>query len=158
VLSFPEGTTWTVIDLPAIISRGRQFAVEQRATNALRFSTDLAAIDGQDVLFASGSLQYLPKRLPELLSGLEAPPQRLILNLTAVHPELGFYTVNSFGSGFAAYRIEARNALVADIEAAGYHLRDEWKCVNKPFHMPLTPELDFDSYSGFCFDRVPAHD
>lgn len=151
---FPADLRWTVIDLPAIVARGRTFAQEHGVSHALCFTDDANAADGHELLFASGSLQYLPRSLPEILLSSSAKPKRIVVNITPIHPSRGFFTINSFGPGFAPYRVQQRGEFIDGIERAGYRLADEWKNLKKSLDMPFDKELCIDHYSGFCFERV----
>ncbi len=54
-------------DVPAVVARGREFAIQRGAPATLEFSEAIDDIDGVDVVFASGSRQYLPETLPDVL-------------------------------------------------------------------------------------------
>lgn len=149
---FPEDLVWTVGDLPAVVEKGRSFAREQGAPAQLHFADHALAIDQAELLFASGSLQYLPTPLPEILNALQHRPRRVIVNITPVHASTEFYTVNSFGAGFSAYRIVRRDSFLTAMGSCGYRLRDDWKNVGKGLELPFRKELRVPHYSGFCFD------
>lgn len=152
-IDFPTDLHWLVIDVPAAVTRGRAFATSRRAPSALQFSAELADADGVDVFFASGSLQYLGRSLPEILSGFDRLPRRIIINTTPIHPTESFFTLNSIGTAFCAYRIAAHGPFIDAIEALGYRMRDEWRNLGKRMEIPGDPSRSLDHYSGFCFDR-----
>ncbi len=154
-IDYPDELQWQVIDVPAVVERGRRFAAEQKAGSALSFSDRLDDAAGCDVFFASGALQYLDRSLPEVLAAMaeEQRPRRLVINTTPIHESLQYFTLNSIGTAYCAYRIEARPAFIAGIEAAGYRLRDAWRNVGKGMRIPFEPAHDVADYSGFCFDR-----
>jgi putative methyltransferase (TIGR04325 family) len=151
-LDFPAELDWLVVDVPAVVERGRGFAAARRAPTALRFTADLAEADGVDVFFASGSLQYLDRSLPEILSGFRRLPRRIIINTTPIHPVESFFTLNSIGTAFCPYRISAHGAFIDAVEALGYRMRDEWRNLGKRMEIPDDPSRSLDHYSGFCFD------
>ncbi len=66
LIGFPAELTWTILDTPAVAEAGRQLARERGRSN-VRFITDFSEIEGPvDILFAAGSLQYVPgPLLPE---------------------------------------------------------------------------------------------
>lgn len=151
-IAFPADLDWLVIDVPAAVKRGRDFAASRRAPSGLRFSADLADADGVDVFFASGSLQYLDRSLPEILRGFERLPRRIVINTTPIHPAESFFTLNSIGTAFCPYRIAAHGPFIDGIEAVGYRMRDEWRNLGKRMEIPGHPAYSLDHYSGFCFD------
>ena len=154
-MGFPDNLVWRVIDVPAVVARGREFAVSKGARVALEFSEDVADASGMDVLYASGSLQYLPQTLPEMLSGFSAKPRRIVVNTTPIHPERSYITLNSIGTAYCPYRVQGRDAFVAGVQAQGYQLRDEWRNLGQALVLPFESGCNVDHYSGFCFDAKP---
>lgn len=153
-LDYPPELVWTVIDVPAVAEEGRRLAAARGVQRQLRFSDDLCAADGMDLFYASGALQYLDRSLPEILALMSRPPRRLIINTTPIHERHAFFTLNSIGSAYCGYRVEAREAFVDGVVAQGYRLRDQWKSIGKRMEVIGRPEYSLDDYSGFCFDRV----
>ncbi len=153
-LQYPDDLHWTVIDVPAVAEEGRRFAASKGASHALHFSDDLMAADGVDVFFASGALQYLEQSLAEILAGYRQRPRRLLINTTPIHDRHAFFTLNSIGTAYCGYRVEAREAFIQSIIAQGYRLRGQWKNIGKRMQIIGEPEYSLDSYSGFCFDRI----
>ena len=151
-LDFPPALNWLVIEVPAAVTRGRSFAASRRAPSALTFTADLADADGVDVFFASGSLQYLDRSLPEILAGFDRLPRRILINTTPIHPVESFFTLNSIGTAFCPYRIAAHGPFIDAIEAVGYRMRDEWRNLGKRMEIPNDPSRSLDHYCGFCFD------
>lgn len=154
LMPFPADLRWTVEDMPAVARRGQQFAAERHLGDRLRFTSDFADGDGSDVLFASGSLQYLPDTLEGLMSGYRTLPKRVIVNTTPIHPRRSFFTLNSVGSAFCPYRVRARQEFIDGIGAMGYALVDQWINPAKFMRIPFHDGLDLDHYQGFCFDRL----
>ncbi|MDO4905283.1 MAG: TIGR04325 family methyltransferase [Lautropia sp.] len=153
-LDYPEDLIWTVIDMPAVVEEGRRFSASKRGAHRLRFSDRIEAADGADVFYASGALQYLEQSLPEILAGCHQRPRRLVINTTPIHDRFAFFTLNSIGTAYCGYRVEARDSFIAGVEAQGYRLRDQWKNVGKRMQIIGRPAHSLDSYSGFCFDRL----
>lgn len=151
-IDFPPDLLWRVIDVPAAVETGRAFALGRGASAALEFSASTSDADGVDVLFASGALQYLPHTLADLLAGLRNKPRRIVVNTTPIHPERSFFTLNSIGTAYCAYRVQARDAFVDGVKAQGYKLRDEWQNTGKEMHLPFEPGCSLLHYTGFCFD------
>lgn len=154
LLPFPVDLQWMVLDVPAVVERGRQFASERQAERNLSLTTDLSEGEGVDVLLASGVLQYLPQTLAQLLAGLKRPPKRVVVNTTPIHPDTSFITLNSIGTAFCPYRVQAHGTFVREVSEVGYRLRDNWQNPGKSMWIPFERGLDLDSYSGFCFDRT----
>ena len=149
---FPPDLVWRVIDVPAVVALGREFAASKGARAALTFSEHLADADGMDVIYASGSLQYMPQSLPEMLSGLSRKPRRIVVNTTPIHPDRSFFTLNSIGTAYCPYRVVARDTFVQGVKAHGYQLRDEWQNFGKQLSLPFETGCSIEHYSGFCFD------
>jgi putative methyltransferase (TIGR04325 family) len=152
VLNYPPDLRWTVCDVPAVVKAGQEVAAQRQVTHQLDFTADFHKASGCDVLYASGSLQYLPLRLSELLVELPVKPKRIVLNTTAVHPERTLYTLNSIGVAVCPYRIEHYDQLFADLTGAGYVRRDAWRNEGKPIEVPFIEGGDKPHYIGCCFD------
>ena len=153
-MSFPNDLQWTVCDVPAVVERGQQMAADRAPEGNLRFTDNYALAGRHDILFASGSLQYLPVTLSDLLKGLETLPARIVVNTTPIHDTHSFFTLNSIGTAFCPYRIQARAAFIASVTALGYRKLDEWENVGKGLQIPGHSDHDVAAYSGFCFERT----
>ena len=152
-IRFPDDLRWTVCDLPMIVDRGTRLARERGAERNLSFTVRATDADGSDVLYASGSLQYLPFNLAELLSGLEKKPSMVVVNITPLHPNRSFFTINAIGVAFCPYRVTSEAEFVESMCAQGYAVRDRWKNVGKSMSLPFERGYDVEAYSGFCFTR-----
>ena len=117
----------------------------------LRF-TDVVDLMGEaDLLFASGSLQYLPQQLEETISSLQSRPRFLVVNLLPVHETLTYYTLQSIGAAFCPYRIVARRAFTESLEALGYESQDQWENIDRRCWIPFHREHSIRHYAGFAF-------
>jgi len=152
MLDYPADLRWTVCDVPTVVKTGRELAVQREATAQLSFSTDFRDASGYDVLYASGSLQYLPQRISEIIAALPVKPRRIVLNTTAVHPERTLYTLNSIGFAVCPYRIQHHDQLLAELAESGYKRRDAWRNEGKPIEVPFVDGGDKPYYAGCCFD------
>jgi putative methyltransferase (TIGR04325 family) len=150
----PDNVRWLVQDMPAVAEEGRRFAAQRGATAQLHFTDCFADGSGCDVLYASGSLQYLPRTLASLLDELDVKPRRIVVNTAAIHPTKAYFTLNNIGAAFCAYRVQAREVFLREVQEAGYVLRDEWQNAAKPLRLPFTEGYDLQHYAGFCFDRA----
>lgn len=152
VAQLPAGLRWTVEDVPAVVVKGRAIAEERGTSATLCFTDQMTAGDGTDILFASGSLQYLPRTLWEYLKEWSTLPRRILINTTPIHPVREYFTVNSIGTAFCPYRVQTQASLVRGLSELGYKMRDHWMNRGKRLQLPLHPELSLDDYSGYCFD------
>lgn len=153
-LSFPPNLTWTVQEVPAVVAEGRRFAAEQGVDPRLRFTTAFEAASGADLLFASGSLQYLPDSLATKVARLAQRPRLLLLNLLPLHPTQSFYTVQSFGTAVSPYRIDSFQSFVDGLTDLGYQMADLWQNAEKSCEVRFEPELSIQHYHGMLFRLV----
>lgn len=153
VIGYPDDLRWTVCDVPAVVKRGRELAVTRAREGKLHFTEHFEEAANHEVLFASGSLQYLPMTLAELLRRLPKMPRRLVINGTPIHQTKSFFTLNSIGTAFCPYRVQARERFIEEIRLLGYDKRDEWENTGKAMVIPYKAGYDVPHYSGFCFDR-----
>lgn len=151
-MNFPESLQWTVCDVPAVVERGRQIAIDRAPEGNLGFTDQYNQCSHQDILFASGSLQYLPLPLSEFLKSLHQMPRRIVVNTTPIHDTHAFFTLNSIGTAICPYRIQARQEFTASILQLGYRKVDEWLNIGKGLEIPGHSGHNVPAYSGFCFD------
>ena len=147
-LRYPPQLRWTVCDVPAVVENGRRIARERGVDAQLGFTGDHDALDGCDVLFASGVLQYLPMSLPEWLQRLRSPPRRIVVNQSPLHPEREFFTLNSIGTGFCPYRVIHEASLVRGLGELGYRVADRWTNTGKSLRIPFEDGYDVPDYRG----------
>ena len=155
VVDYPSDMRWTVIEVPAVVKAGVELSDTHGGGPRLMFCESRAAIDGAETLIASGSLQYLPRTLADILRSWEAMPRRIIVNATPLHESRSFYTLNSIGTAFCPYRVSSRAEFVAELSDLGYSLRDEWRRAGKLLRLPFDPGYGDVPYCGFCFDQMP---
>lgn len=153
---FPADLIWRVIEVPAAVDRGRLFADEHGVSHQLQFSHRLQDMDGVDVLYASGALQYLPKTLASMLAAMACKPKRIVVNTTPIHPSKAFFTLNSIGTAYCPYRVDSHEHFVDSVMAQGYMVRDQWLNRGKELLLPFEQGYSVEHYSGFCFDAVQA--
>ncbi len=153
-MHFNDDVRWTVGDLPVIATQGRAIALQKGESDRLSFADTLDEMAGCDVLFASGSLQYLPKTLAQLLEGLDQRPRRIIVNITPIHDETAYFTVNSIGVAYCPYRVQHRDTFIREVQDQGYVLRGAWLNQGKTLDLPFNEGYGLSAYSGFCFDVV----
>jgi putative methyltransferase (TIGR04325 family) len=151
--NWPE-LRWTVYDVPAAVARGRVLAIERGPDARLQFADAFDALQGCDILYTSGVLQYLPQSLGEMLAGWTHLPRRIVINTTPICPGQDFFTVNSIGTAFCPYRVQSQAVLIRGLSKLGFRLRETWINPDKQMTIALSPELSLRHYSGFCLDRV----
>jgi putative methyltransferase (TIGR04325 family) len=157
VLQLPPELQWIVCEVPAVVEEGRRLAAQRGDQTQLRFCTDCARLATADVLFASGSVQYLEESPGSLLKRHGARPRWVVLNTCAIHPERSYITLNSIGSAFCPYRVQSRGSLLREMRKLGYRCRDEWADDAKGLDLPFAPELRLDAYLGFCYELGAPH-
>ncbi len=74
------------------------------------------------------------------------------MNTAAIHPTRSFFTLNSIGTAFCAYRVQSRDGFVGSVVGQGYTLRHEWRNIGKPLRLPFENGCSLEDYAGFCFD------
>jgi len=150
LLSPGEGLTWTILDTPAVAAAGRRLARERGRSN-LHFVSDFSEVtEPVDVVFASGSLQYVPgPLLPERLRAMPALPRHVLINKTPVTDRDGFVTLQDIGLSCCPYRVHSRAELIDPLLAMGYRLVDSWR-KDRRLAVPGHPKRTLDHYSGFC--------
>lgn len=151
-IGYPPGLRWTVCDVPAVVAKGQEIAMARDSDKKMSFTERFDDIKGHDVLYASGSLQYLPNTLSDLLIQSGHRPRRIIINITPIHPELNYFTLNNIGSSICPYRIQARDQFVNSLLALGYSRVGEWENVGKGLFIPESRKHCLPHYSGFCFE------
>jgi putative methyltransferase (TIGR04325 family) len=151
--TMPPNLQWTVCDVPAVIEAGRAFA-KTRPSEGLSFTSNFEDAAGADLLFTSGTLQYVPKTLPELLSELcDAKPRRILANRTALWDGPTFFTLQSLGPIVCPYRVQNRSEFVAGLEAQGYRVKDAWECPESRINVRWHIHHRIKAYAGFLLER-----
>lgn len=153
-LSMPANLSWTVCDVPAVARNGRRIAAERGVDRQLHFTDQYADMSGVDVLYASGSVQYLPKPFDQVVADLPVKPKRILVNTAAIHPQKDYYTLNHIGSAYCPYRVQSVENFVRGVEAQGYRKLAQWHHPEKRLDLPFDHGHSLTSYMGFCFDRL----
>ena len=153
-LRFDAELAWDVHDVPAVMAAGREWARTHDVVRRLSFRDSPDAVDGADVLFTSGALQYLPYRLDELLGRLAEPPGHIIVNMLPLHPHHGFHTLQNIGFSICPYRIDSRARFLEALARLGYEVLDEWSSREYSIEIPIEPECGVDRFHGFCLRRT----
>jgi putative methyltransferase (TIGR04325 family) len=146
-LSVPGDFVWTVCDVPAVATAGTELARENGAQN-LKFVTSITAVDGQDLLMCSGSLQYIEPSLHTQLQPLARRPRHVVINGVPYHDGKTFFTLNSIGTAFCPYKIQNFAEFVAGMGQLGYELVDRWSIPGKECIIPLHSQHSVHEYTG----------
>jgi len=152
-LRYPEGLRWRVLDVPAVNAAGTAFAREHDKAGRLDFTDRPTDADGYDIVFASGSLQYLDYTLADLIGQLKQPPRHLVINLMPIHMSESFFTLQNMGTAFCPYRVMSEREFIDGLKARGYALQDRWENPDRRCKIAFRPEHSLDRYFGFCFSR-----
>lgn len=145
--ALPKTLRWTVYDVPEVAAAGRQLAASH-AKPALHFTSTLADASGCDLFLASGSLQYVEQPLAQMLERLDRLPKRLLINLTPLHAQHQFVTLQNIGTAFCPYLIQQRDAFIGSLHALGYDVVDHWHNPDKRCMIPFYPRHSIDGYDG----------
>lgn len=155
-LEYPSDLRWTVCELPTIAAAGAAWARDHDAGNRIGFTPNGDDASGQDVLFASGSLQYLDYTLAGLLDRLDEPPRHVLINVLPLHPQKSFFTVQNMGTHYCAYRVQAMGEFIDGLKQRGYEMRDHWDQLDRSCDIPFYPDCKVEKYRGFVFSRTGA--
>jgi putative methyltransferase (TIGR04325 family) len=118
LVEYPRDLRWQVHDMPLVMQKGRQLADVRGAASALEF-VERDQASGCDVLMAKGVLQYLDYELAGFLVGLDALPQRLLINLTPMHPQQTCFTLQNIGVAVCPLPDQWRTAIHRRPRGAG---------------------------------------
>jgi putative methyltransferase (TIGR04325 family) len=152
-LDYPSELRWLIHDTPAAIAAGKKQALVLDPERRLSFTARREDADGQEVLIASGVLQYLDYTLPEFLRCLAKAPPHVVVNLTPMHPSSGFVTLQHIGVAILPYRVMAVPEIVKAMDSLGYRIADRWESFERNLRVPFEPARDVDRYYGFYFRR-----
>lgn len=150
-IAYPQGLTWTVADVPAVMDSGRREALQRDPAGRLHFSDAPQAASEADVFFTAGCLQYLEPTLADRLAALERRPRWLLVNLLPLHPRWAYWTVQNIGTSFCPYRVQHDATFFEQIEALGYERLDRWENLEKSCWIAFHPEHSLDRYHGAAF-------
>ena len=151
----PEPFEWVICDVPAVTDTGKGVAVrEGEKSKALSFVNRLEDAGKCQILFSSGTLQFLEEPLPVLLKKLPELPQSLLINRIPVWDRPGIATIHDIGFCICPYLIFNRKEWVQSVEQLGYRLVDDWPCPESTFSVRFRPDLRLNSYHGFYFSRI----
>ncbi len=151
----PATLSWCVVEVPTMVSIGREMAVTNDAT-PLSFEEALepvVASNAHDVWISAGAIQFLDDARPnELLKRCAVRPKHILLNKVPLYHGDDFVTTQNIGHGsFAPLYVYNRARLIRDIKLLGYTLRDWWAVHERSMSIPGHPDKSFPSFSGLYF-------
>lgn len=149
-LPLPSGMLWTVHDLPEVVARGRAIA-EERAAHALHFTDRIGTIDGAEILFTAGTLQYIETPLADIIGALNKPPRHILVNRLALTGGLPYVTLQNTGVSISPCRVDNVTAFTTGLTRLGYVQEDSWRCLENSTEVPFHPECTLDHFLGFYF-------
>ncbi|SFM29101.1 methyltransferase, TIGR04325 family [Variovorax sp. OV329] len=153
-LSLPPQLQWEVCELPEVADFGRQVARERELGPQLGFSSDLdAALDGADVLFTAGAIQYIDRPLEQMLGSAGRAPRHVFINRLPLTGGSSFVTLQNSGLAIHPYRIRNDAQFVDALSGIGWGVVDRWTCLQNSTHIPLHPERTLDHFHGFYLRR-----
>lgn len=149
----PPQLQWTVCDVPAVVEAGREFA-KTRPSEGLNFTSNFADAAGADLLFTSGTLQYVPEALAQLVAKLgDAKPRHILVNRTALWDGETFFTLQSLGPVVCPYRVQNRKEFVTGMEEQGYRIKDSWECPESKINVRWHLRHRIRAYAGYLLER-----
>lgn len=151
-IDYPQNYKWLVCDVPAVTDKGEKLAKENNDTT-ISFTNDLKMGDGFDIVFASGSLQYIDEHFSNIIEQYNNKPSYIIINLLPLHDEQTYVTLQNIGTTFCPYRIFDKNEFIKSITSKGYELVDIWENAEKSLTLPFHPEKDLNCYYGLYFKK-----
>ncbi|MDM0111701.1 methyltransferase, TIGR04325 family [Variovorax sp. J22R133] len=149
-LQLPPNLRWEVCELPDTAEFGRQVA-RDRGETQLSFTTDSKAVDGADILFTAGTIQYIDTPLHQTLGGLANAPKHVLINRLPLTPNASFVTLQNSGIAVWPYHILNDTQFVQAMKGIGYRVVDRWKCLQNSTSIPFHPEHTLDHFHGFYF-------
>lgn len=144
---------WTVLDLPAVVERGRAIA-HDRDARELRFANSAGEVPSRFILLVSGSFHYWEGSVQAFLEQFPTPPEHVLLNRTPIHEkEPTFVTVQRTESCAFPCMVRNANELMNAFSKQGYTTKDRWRALELSIENPLFPDFSVPYYSGFYFHR-----
>ncbi|MDF1856196.1 methyltransferase, TIGR04325 family [Pseudooceanicola sp.] len=145
--------SWTVYDLPGIVTAARQRQAAGTIPVEISFQSRLEDLPATNLLLASGLLQYLDMPFAALLGALKQPPKHILLNKVALRDGPGLFTIERIGAGRVPYQIRNRGLWEAEIAALGYRISDTWEIRDLGHVIPTHPWLGRSESRGYHLIR-----
>jgi putative methyltransferase (TIGR04325 family) len=150
LLLYPENLDWKVCDVENVTKFGEQLANNQKS-KGLSFTNDYKLMSGYDILFCSGSLQYIEEPISKIINLIDRKPKHVIVNLLPLYNGKSFVTLQNIGSVFCPYQIFNKQLFLESLHEIGYKLVDIWENPEKTCQIPFYPNNSLDKYWGAYF-------
>ena len=135
LLDLPKEFSWHVVDLAPMVSKGRRIFTKNNAPH-LSFSEEITPETRADILLCSGSLQYCPFTIIDVLSKFSCKPANIILNKMPYCRSGAFVTLENFERVKVPYYIFDRGKHDEQLRNAGYDLVARWRLPYRDFNIP----------------------
>ena len=145
---YPPALRWIIYDVPSVVESGLAILAREPDPQ-LHFTASFAEASAANILLASGSLQFCPETLAEMLALLPIKPTHLLINKLPTTHLPTFYTLHNMGPAIAPYRIFNRQDFLTSLASLGYVEVDTWKNPELSCHIPFHPDESVQSYEGF---------
>lgn len=152
IMDYPSTHSWLICDVPAVADAGQKIAKDKGETN-IRFTTDMTRGDGNDILLASGSLQYIDVPLPDIICHYKEKPHDILINLLPIYDGPTFVTLQNIGTAFCPYRIFNKDQFIQALCRQGYELIDIWENAEKSMTIPFREDRSLSCYHGMYFKK-----
>jgi putative methyltransferase (TIGR04325 family) len=136
-LQIPNDFSWNVVDVAAVRKKGEIVSIERQAST-LRFFPSVKNVPEAEILMCSGSLQYCPESIEEIVTQLPSQPEWIIINKLSVVSTREFVALENFGSSWIPFRIHQQESFTERVRALGYELVDSWEIPNRLYDVPFT--------------------
>lgn len=140
--------SYTVADLPHIIEAGQKL----NQYSNLHFTSDINNAINADVLFTSGTLQYIENfNLSSFIKQSAKLPAHLLINRLPLHPSKSFVTLQNGGLTYYPQYVFIYDLFIEELEKIGYIKVDEWIDYVDKVIIPFKPVHNKVIYKGFYF-------
>ena len=131
--------SWVVCETPSAVREAH--VIDPNPPGALTFTSDRSVIDGADVLFASGSLQYLDWAFWDVLESFQVPPRFVVINKLPLWDGPEIWSLQNAGHSIVPYQFFNRDRFLQRCTRFRYEILDTWLAreasVKIPFHVDL---------------------
>jgi len=148
-IPFPDGLGWIVCEIPEVVAASRNIP-EVAAAAALSFTAERKELDGADVLFSAGSLQYLPEELDAIVEAMRPLPRWVITQRVPLTQGPSFITLQNITYGYSPYAVRSEAAFEAGMMRLGYRVADRWR-TPRTLRIPFHPGRTLHWFTGHAF-------
>ena len=135
-IRLPDSFKWRVVDVPAMVHRGKEKAKEEGIKN-LEFFSDVEEVPATSVLFSSGSLMYADISIDQVVSNMLVRPSYILINKLAVLPDTEVISLEGFGHSCIPYRVFSLRRFNEAVSNLDYELIDSWEIEDRTHSIPF---------------------